>query len=99
MHSSKFHSAVARIDNTKANLREEKCDPNQPASIDPQFNCLTLQRFNVAKPMRAMVLDKPRQPLQLRDADKPRPANGHLLLRIATSPVCRTDLHVADPEF
>lgn len=49
--------------------------------------------------MRAMVLDKPRQPLQLRDIEKPRPAKGQLLLRIATCAVCRTDLHVVDGEL
>jgi alcohol dehydrogenase, propanol-preferring len=46
--------------------------------------------------MRAMVLDKPREPLQLRDVEKPRPARGQLLVRIATCAVCRTDLHVVD---
>jgi alcohol dehydrogenase, propanol-preferring len=49
--------------------------------------------------MRAMVLDKPRQPLQLRDVEKPRPAKGQVLVRIATCAVCRTDLHVADGEL
>jgi alcohol dehydrogenase, propanol-preferring len=49
--------------------------------------------------MRAMVLDKPRQPLQLRDVEKPRPAKGELLVRIATCAVCRTDLHVVDGEL
>jgi len=49
--------------------------------------------------MRAMVLDKPRLPLQLRDVEKPRPARGQLLVRIATCAVCRTDLHVADGEL
>ena len=49
--------------------------------------------------MRAMVLDKPRQPLQLRDVEKPRPAKGQLLARIATCAVCRTDLHVVDGEL
>jgi propanol-preferring alcohol dehydrogenase len=49
--------------------------------------------------MRAMVLDKPQQPLQLRDVEKPRPAKGQLLVRIATCAVCRTDLHVADGEL
>jgi propanol-preferring alcohol dehydrogenase len=46
-----------------------------------------------------MVLDKPRQPLQLRDVEKPRPARGQLLVRIATCAVCRTDLHVVDGEL
>jgi len=49
--------------------------------------------------MRAMVLDKPRQPLQLRDMEKPRPSKGQLLVRIATCAVCRTDLHVVDGEL
>lgn len=49
--------------------------------------------------MRAMVLDKPRQPLLLRDVEKPRPTRGQLLLRIATCAVCRTDLHVVDGEL
>jgi propanol-preferring alcohol dehydrogenase len=46
-----------------------------------------------------MVLDKPQQPLQLRDVEKPRPAKGQLLVRIVTCAVCRTDLHVADGEL
>jgi propanol-preferring alcohol dehydrogenase len=49
--------------------------------------------------MRAMVLDKPQQPLQLRDVGKPRPATGQLLVQIATCAVCRTDLHVVDGEL
>ena len=49
--------------------------------------------------MRAMVLDKPRHPLQLRDVEKPRPARGELLVRIVTCAVCRTDLHVVDGEL
>jgi alcohol dehydrogenase, propanol-preferring len=49
--------------------------------------------------MRAMVLDRPRQPLQIRDVEKPRPAKGQLLVRIVACAVCRTDLHVADGEL
>ena len=49
--------------------------------------------------MRAMVLDKPRQPLQLRNVPKPKPARGQLLVRVATCAVCRTDLHVVDGEL
>jgi propanol-preferring alcohol dehydrogenase len=49
--------------------------------------------------MRAMVLDKAQQPLQLRDVPKPKPAKGQLLVRIATCAVCRTDLHVVDGEL
>src|SRR5436309_11537387 len=49
--------------------------------------------------MRAMILEKPKQPLQLRDASKRTPARGQLLVRIATCAVCRTDLHVVDGEL
>jgi len=49
--------------------------------------------------MRAMVLDKPGQPLQLRDVPKPKPGRGQLLVRVSTCAVCRTDLHVADGEL
>jgi propanol-preferring alcohol dehydrogenase len=49
--------------------------------------------------MRAMALDKPREPLQRCDVEKPRPAKGQLLVRIATCAVCRTDLHVIDGEL
>ena len=53
----------------------------------------------MAKPMRAMVLDKPAQWLQLRDVAKPKPGRGQLLVRISTCAVCRTDLHVVDGEL
>jgi propanol-preferring alcohol dehydrogenase len=49
--------------------------------------------------MRAMVLDKPGQPLQLRDVPKPKPGRGQLLVRIHACAVCRTDLHVVDGEL
>ena len=49
--------------------------------------------------MRAMVLDKPTQPLQLRDVPKPKPGRGELLVRVGTCAVCRTDLHVVDGEL
>ena len=46
-----------------------------------------------------MVLDKPKQPLQLRDVSKPKPGRGQLLVRVSTCAVCRTDLHVVDGEL
>src|SRR5512144_1413705 len=49
--------------------------------------------------MRAMVLDKPGQPLQLRDVPKPKPGRGQLVVRVSTCGVCRTDLHVVDAEL
>jgi alcohol dehydrogenase, propanol-preferring len=49
--------------------------------------------------MRAMVLEKPGQPLQLREVTKPKPARGQVLVRVATCAICRTDLHVVDGEL
>jgi propanol-preferring alcohol dehydrogenase len=49
--------------------------------------------------MRAMVLDKPKQPLQLRDVPKPKPGRGQLLVCVSSCAVCRTDLHVVDGEL
>jgi propanol-preferring alcohol dehydrogenase len=49
--------------------------------------------------MRAMVLNKRGQPLQLRDVPKPKPGRGQLLVRVSTCAVCRTDLHVVDGEL
>ncbi len=46
-----------------------------------------------------MVLDKPKQPLQLRDVPKPKPGRGQLLVRVSACAVCRTDLHVVDGEL
>jgi len=49
--------------------------------------------------MRAMVLNKPKRPLELRDVPKPKPGAQQLLVRISTCAVCRTDLHVLDGEL
>jgi propanol-preferring alcohol dehydrogenase len=49
--------------------------------------------------MRAMVLEKPRQPVQFRDVEKPTAGRGQLLVRVVTCAVCRTDLHVIDGEL
>ena len=49
--------------------------------------------------MRAMVLDQPKEPLQLRDAPKPKPGKGQLLVRVTICAVCRTDLHIVDGEL
>jgi len=49
--------------------------------------------------MRAMVLNRPKVPLQLRDVPKPQPATGQLLVRVSTCGVCRTDLHIVDGEL
>jgi propanol-preferring alcohol dehydrogenase len=49
--------------------------------------------------MRAMVLEKTKKPLVLRDAPKPQPGRGQLLVRVNTCAVCRTDLHIVDGEL
>jgi alcohol dehydrogenase, propanol-preferring len=49
--------------------------------------------------MRAMVLDRTKQPLQLRNLRKPKPGRGQLLVRVNACAVCRTDLHVVDGEL
>ena len=49
--------------------------------------------------MRAMVLNEPKRPLELRDVPRPKPERGQLLVRVSTCAVCRTDLHVVDGEL
>jgi alcohol dehydrogenase, propanol-preferring len=49
--------------------------------------------------MRAMVLEKPHTPLQMRERQVPTPAAGEILVEIAACGVCRTDLHVVDGEL
>ncbi len=49
--------------------------------------------------MRAMLLDAPKKPLQLRDVPEPRSETGQLLVRVSACAVCRTDLHIVDGEL
>jgi len=49
--------------------------------------------------MRAMVLDRPKTPLVLRERSMPQPEAGQILVEIAACGVCRTDLHVVDGEL
>jgi alcohol dehydrogenase, propanol-preferring len=49
--------------------------------------------------MRAMVFDKPGQPLRIADVPVPKPGTGQLLIRVRACAVCRTDLHVVDGEL
>jgi alcohol dehydrogenase, propanol-preferring len=46
-----------------------------------------------------MMLDKPGQPLSLRDWPKPTPGEGQVLIRVEACAVCRTDLHIVDGEL
>ncbi|MGH7102128.1 MAG: zinc-dependent alcohol dehydrogenase family protein [Acetobacteraceae bacterium] len=49
--------------------------------------------------MHAMLLRRPRTPLDLAEIDIPQPGPGEVLIRIAACGVCRTDLHVVDGEL
>lgn len=49
--------------------------------------------------MKAMVLERPGEPLRLVDVPLPSPGPGQILVRVAACGVCRTDLHVVDGEL
>ena len=49
--------------------------------------------------MRAMVLDRPHTPLQLRDVPEPEPSDGQVKIKVHACGICRTDLHVVDGEL
>lgn len=49
--------------------------------------------------MRAMVLEAPGQPLQLKQVPVPRPDHGQILIKVAACGVCRTDLHIVDGDL
>src|SRR5581483_12076224 len=50
--------------------------------------------------MRAAVLERAKEPLQLTaDYPKPEPKTAHVLLKVRACGVCRTDLHIAEGEL
>jgi len=49
--------------------------------------------------MRAMILDRPPQPLRPADIARPKPGPMQVLVKVAACAVCRTDLHVVDGEL
>jgi alcohol dehydrogenase, propanol-preferring len=49
--------------------------------------------------MRAMVLERQREPLRAADLPEPEPGPGQVVVRVHACAVCRTDLHVADGEL
>ncbi|APX70818.1 MULTISPECIES: zinc-dependent alcohol dehydrogenase family protein [unclassified Brucella] len=49
--------------------------------------------------MKAMVLEKPGQPLVLMERPDPLPGPGQIRLKVEACAVCRTDLHVVDGEL
>lgn len=49
--------------------------------------------------MRAMILERPGQPLRKAELPMPRPGPGRLLIHVHACAVCRTDLHVVNGEL
>jgi propanol-preferring alcohol dehydrogenase len=49
--------------------------------------------------MRAMVLERPKAPLVMRERPVPAPRAREVLVEVAACGVCRTDLHVVDDEL
>ena len=49
--------------------------------------------------MRAMILERPGEPLRAVDIPKPRPGANEVLLQVRACAVCRTDLHIVDGEL
>src|SRR5690242_774936 len=49
--------------------------------------------------MRAMVLERQREQLCLRDLPDPEPGAGQVLVEVRCCGVCRTDLHIVDGEL
>lgn len=49
--------------------------------------------------MRAAVLEKPQQPLEIKNVPEPGIRPGYVLLRVRACGVCRTDLHIAEGEL
>lgn len=49
--------------------------------------------------MRAMILTRARQPLQLAELPIPEPEANQVLLKVQVCGVCRTDLHIVDGEL
>lgn len=49
--------------------------------------------------MKAMVLEKQGEKLQLKEIDKPEPDSSQVLLKVDVCGICRTDLHILDGEL
>jgi alcohol dehydrogenase, propanol-preferring len=49
--------------------------------------------------MRAMILERPGEPLAETELDAPEPGPGQVAVRVRACGVCRTDLHVVDGEL
>ena len=54
---------------------------------------------HVVLAMRAALLTKIRQPLEIVEVSKPVPKAGELLVKVFTCGICRTDLHIIDGDL
>ena len=55
--------------------------------------------MEMPKTMQAMVLEKQKEPLVLKELPVPQPNQDQVLIRIHACGICRTDLHVADGDL
>src|SRR5512133_3811537 len=53
----------------------------------------------IPETMRAAVVEKFREPLQIREVPVPSPGRGQALVQIIATGVCHTDLHAADGDW
>ena len=56
-------------------------------------------RATIPKTMRAAVVEKFREPLQIREVPVPSPGSDQALIQIIATGVCHTDLHAADGDW
>jgi propanol-preferring alcohol dehydrogenase len=55
--------------------------------------------MKIPRTMKAMVLEKQKHPLQLKETAVPQPEPDQVLVRVRACGVCRTDLHILDGEL
>lgn len=55
--------------------------------------------MEIPESMRAMVLERQGEPLQMRQIPVPEPGRGQILIKVSACGVCRTDLHIVDGEL
>ena len=63
------------------------------------MSCAQLEEIIAMQTMRAMMLDRPRMPLVLRERSLPAPGAGQIVVEVKACGVCRTDLHVVDGDL
>jgi alcohol dehydrogenase, propanol-preferring len=75
--------------------------PRGSPAISPWQIAISVSSYylGVQELMRAMVLERPGEPLRLMDIPVPQAGPGQVLLRVHACGVCRTDLHVVDGEL